>query len=199
MQINTHREFAMAEATTQPSEMSRPVDDGAADHLVGEAMPAIRLPSTDGGDVDLGEPRAGWTVFFCYPRTGVPGIALPDGWEAIPGAVGCTPQACSFRDRYTDLLAAEATIFGVSTQTTEYQKEMAERLRLPYPVLSDAGLTLAKALRLPTFDAAGMTLLKRLTLIVCDSRIRHVFYPVFPPDENASQVLDWLQMHNQGR
>jgi peroxiredoxin len=188
----------MADATIRSNEVLRPVDDGAAAHLVGTVMPQIRLPSTAGGEMDVGEPRAGWTVFFCYPRTGVPGVALPDGWEAIPGAVGCTPQACSFRDRYTDLLAAEATIFGVSTQATDYQKEMAERLRLPYPVLSDARLRLAGALRLPTFEAAGMTLLKRLTLIVRDGRIGHVFYPVFPPEENAAQVLDWLQMQNEG-
>ncbi len=189
----------MADATTSSNEMLRPVDDGAAGHLIGMAMPRLRLPSTAGGEVDLDEPRAGWTVIFCYPRTGVPGVALPEGWEAIPGAVGCTPQACSFRDRYTDLLAAEAAIFGVSTQTPAYQREMALRLRLPYPVLSDAGLAFARALRLPTFDAAGMTLLKRLTLIVRDGSIGHVFYPVFPPEENASEVLDWLQMHNKGQ
>ena len=182
----------MQDSTAADEELVRPVDDGAADHLVGMAMPHVSLAATTGGEVDVGAERDGWTVIFCYPRTGTPGTALPDGWEAIPGAVGCTPQACSFRDRYADLRNLDATIYGVSTQTTDYQKEMAERLGLPYPVLSDAELTFANALRLPTFDAAGMTLLKRLTLMVQGGTIRHVFYPVFPPDENAAEVLKWL-------
>ena len=171
----------------------RPVDDGAADHLIGSKLPAISLALTNGDDIDLSEIRPGWTILFCYPRTGVPGVALPEGWEAIPGAVGCTPQACSFRDLHGELAGLGALIFGVSTQSSEYQREMVDRLKITYPVLSDSELKLAEAIRLPVFEAGGMTLLKRTTLIIEDGEIRHVFYPVFPPEESASEVLNWLQ------
>jgi peroxiredoxin len=172
-----------------------PVDDGACDHLPGMSVPAIALPSTAGRNVVLaktGRPRA---VVYAYPRTGVPGEPLPDGWDLIPGARGCTPQSCSFRDHHQELLDLGAEVFGLSSQTTEYQQEMAARLHLPFEVLSDADLRFAKALRLPTFEAAGMTLIKRLTLILRAGRIEHVLYPVFPPDQSAAQTIAWLRAH----
>ncbi|MGE3529801.1 MAG: peroxiredoxin [Methyloceanibacter sp.] len=182
----------MAELDTLPSDLPRPVDDGACAHLIGMTMPAIMLPSTQGPAVDLAALPPGRTVIYCYPRTGTPGEALPEGWDAIPGARGCTPQACAFRDHHHELEALGARVFALSTQTTAYQREMAERLHLPFPVLSDADLRLARALRLPTFAVASMTLIKRLTLIVRDGGIEHVFYPVFPPGESADLVVAWL-------
>jgi peroxiredoxin len=178
-----------------PSDLPRPLDDGACDHLPGLAMPSVRLPSTAGRLVDLGALGAARTVIYCYPRTGRPGEPLPDGWDMIPGARGCTPQSCGFRDHHRELADLGAEVYGLSTQTTDYQREMAERLHLPFPVLSDAHFAFTDALRLPTFEAGGMRLIKRLTLIVRDQRIEHVFYPVFPPDESAAEVLDWLERH----
>jgi peroxiredoxin len=139
----------------------------------------------------------GRTVVFGYPRTGEPGkIGLVDDWDMIPGARGCTPQTCAFRDLFAELKAAGAAhVFGLSTQDNTYQTEMASRLHLPFPVLSDAQLLLTEALKLPTMQVAGLTLIKRLALIVDDGRITHVFYPVFPPDRNAGDVLEWLK-HN---
>ena len=176
-----------------PANLPRPVDDGAANHLAGMPLPSISLHSTAGRMVDLGTLSAPRTVLFCYPMTGVPGTPLPEDWDEIPGARGCTPQTCGFRDLYEDLLALDAEVFGISTQTPEYQRELAERLHLPFEMLSDAEFQLCDALRLPTFEVAGMRLLKRLTLIVRDHKIEHVFYPVFPPDESAAQVVRWLQ------
>lgn len=176
-----------------PSDLPRPIDDGAAAHLTGMAMPEIPLSSTAGRMIDLSNLHAQRTVIYCYPMTGVPGKPLPEGWDAIPGARGCTPQACSFRDHHQELLQLNAQVFGLSTQTTEYQREMADRLQLPFEVLSDSEFKLCDALRLATFVADGMRLLKRLTLIVRDRRIEHVFYPVFPPNESAGQVLQWLR------
>jgi peroxiredoxin len=178
-----------------PPNLPAPVDDGAADHLRGLAMPQLSLPSTAGRRVDLSRLGAPRTVIYCYPRTGVPGELLPEGWDMIPGARGCTPQTCGFRDHHRELAQLGADVFGLSTQTTEYQREMAERLHLPFEVLSDAEFEFCDAMRLPTFEVAGMRLLKRLTLIVRDGRIEHVFYPVFPPDESAIQVLRWLREH----
>src|SRR5918999_1651150 len=178
-----------------PPDLPRPVDDGACDHLPGMQMPPVSLPSTAGRMVNLAERTASRTVIYCYPRTGVPGEPLPDGWDAIPGARGCTPQSCAFRDHHRELAALGADVFGLSTQTTEYQREMAERLHLPFEVLSDAQFAFVEALRLPTFEVDGMRLVKRLTLIVRDQRIEHVFYPVFPPNESADQVIDWLERH----
>ena len=175
-----------------PANLPRPVDDGAASHLVGMRMPRSALPSTSGRSVDLSALSAPRTVIYCYPRTGVPGEPLPEGWDLIPGARGCTPQTCGFRDHHSELKALRADVFGLSTQTTEYQREMAKRLHLPFEVLSDSEFQFTNALRLPTFEASGMRLLKRLTLIVRDGRIEHVFYPVFPPDQSADQVLGWL-------
>ncbi len=176
------------------SQIPAPDDDGAAAHLAGSRMPPIVLLATDGRGVDLAELR-GRTVVFAYPRTGEPGrIALVDDWDMIPGARGCTPQACSFRDLHGDLRAAGATqVFGLSTQSSDYQAEMAERLHLPFPVLSDEKLELAHALKLPVMDVAGQTMIKRLVLIIDDGLISQVFYPVFPPDRSAGDVLAWLQ------
>jgi peroxiredoxin len=169
-----------------------PIDDGATRHLVGSRAASISLPSTDSGLVDLSALR-GRTVVYAYPRTGRPGVDNPDGWDMIPGARGCTPQACSFRDHYAELKALRVDhLFGLSTQDLEYQMEAVERLHLPFPILSDEGLVLTQAMSLPTFQTEGMTLLKRLTLIIDDGEVAHVFYPVFPPDRSASDVIDWL-------
>ena len=134
-------------------------------------------------------------MIYCYPRTGRPGEPLPDGWDAIPGARGCTPQSCAFRDHHRELADLGAEVYGLSTQTTDYQREMAERLHLPFEVLSDARFALTDALGLPTFEVDGMRLIKRLTLMIRDGRIEHVFYPVFPPNESAAQVIGWLERH----
>ena len=178
-----------------PEGLPVPVDDGAAAHLVGMAVPPVRLRSTHGRMVDLASLAAPRTVIYAYPMTGVPGKALPDGWDMIPGARGCTPQSCGFRDHHKELAELGADVFGLSTQTTDYQREMSERLHLPFEVLSDAELELTEALRLPTFEVDGMRLLKRLTLIVSGGRIEHVFYPVFPPNESAATVIAWLKAH----
>jgi peroxiredoxin len=181
--------------STLPEGLPVPVDDGACDHLPGMSVPAIALPSTAGRSVLLAETGRPRTVVYAYPRTGEPGKPLPEGWDLIPGARGCTPQSCSFRDHHQELLDLGAEVFGLSSQTTKYQQEMAARLHLPFEVLSDADLRFAKALRLPTFETAGMTLIKRLTLILRAGRIEHVLYPVFPPDQSAAQTIAWLRAH----
>ena len=175
-----------------PADLPRPVDDGAAAHLEGALLPRISLPCTDGTTVDLAGLK-GWWVIYIYPMTGRPGVPLPDGWDGIPGARGCTPQSCGFRDHYTELKELSAGVFGLSTQTTDYQREARDRLHLPFQLLSDTSLQLKSALRLPTFTAAGNELFRRLTLIMENGRIRKVFYPVFPPDRNADDVLAWLR------
>jgi peroxiredoxin len=175
-----------------PPDLPVPVDDGACDHLTGMRLPAIALPSTRGRDVVLADlPR--WTVVYTYPRTGEDGLAPPPGWNEIPGARGCTPQTCGFRDHYQELTALGAAVFGLSTQTSSYQREMVERLHVPFEVLSDADLAMTRALRLPTFTFKEMTLLKRITLFIRDGVIEHVIYPVFPPDRSAEAALRWLQ------
>jgi peroxiredoxin len=178
------------------SKIPAPADDGAAKHLVGMTIPPLDLLATDDTSVTLST-LPGRTVVFGYPRTGEPGkIGLVDDWDMIPGARGCTPQTCAFRDLFAELKAAGAAhVFGLSTQDNAYQTEMASRLHLPFPVLSDEKLLLTRALKLPTMQVAGLTLIKRLALIVDDGRIAHVFYPVFPPDRNAGDVLEWLK-HN---
>jgi peroxiredoxin len=176
-----------------PANIPAPQDDGAARQLAGRKLPTLGLPATDGSHVDLSK-LAGRTVIYIYPRTGVPGQPLPDGWDAIPGARGCTPQSCSFRDHFAELKRlGVAQLFGLSTQATAYQREAVERLRLPFPVLSDESLAFARALDLPTFSVTGMTLLKRMALVIDDGVISKVFYPVFPPDKNAEEVVAWLQ------
>ena len=171
-----------------------PVDDGGAAHLAGMAIPPVSLVATNDTVVTLSA-LPGRTVVFAYPRTGVPGqVSLVDDWDMIPGARGCTPQTCAFRDLYAELKAAGAAqVFGLSTQSNAYQTEMASRLHLPFPVLSDEQLALTHALDLPTMEVAGLTLIKRLALVIDDARITHVFYPVFPPDRNAPDVLAWLK------
>jgi peroxiredoxin len=156
-------------------------------------MPPISLRSTGNRIVNLSELSAPRTVIYCYPMTGVPGKPLPEGWDMIPGARGCTPQTCGFRDHYQELLQFNIALFGLSTQTTEYQREMADRLHLPFEILSDSELKLCKALRLPTFEVDGMRLVKRITIILRSSRIEHVLYPVFPPNESADEVLRWVK------
>src|ERR1700761_2231330 len=176
------------------SKIPAPVDDGAAAHLVGMTVPPLSLIATDDTSVTLSA-LPGRSVVFGYPRTGEPGkIGLVDDWDMIPGARGCTPQTCAFRDLFAELESAGANqVFGLSTQSNEYQTEMASRLHLPFPVLSDEKLKLPRALNLPTMEVAGLTLMKRLALIVDNGRITHVFYPVFPPDRNAGDVLEWLK------
>jgi peroxiredoxin len=180
------------------SAIPAPVDDGGADHLTGMAIPPITLAATDGSSVELATLR-GRTVVFAYPRTGEPGkIAPVDDWDMIPGARGCTPQTCAFRDLFAELKAAGADhVFGLSTQPTAYQSEMATRLHLPFAVLSDEKRDLVQALNLPTMLVAGLTLIKRMALIVDDGRITKVFYPVFPPDRNAGDVLAWLKANSR--
>jgi peroxiredoxin len=176
---------------TIPEDVPVPEDDGATEHLVNAAVPPIALNATTGETIRLDE--AGQrTVLFCYPRTGRPDEELPPGWNAIPGARGCTPEACGFRDAHQQFADLGVQVLALSTHAPAYQREMAERLHLPFPVLSDERLELTRELGLPTFETSGMTLLKRLTLVIDDGRIEHVFYPVFPPDTHAGEVLDWL-------
>jgi len=174
------------------STIPAPHDDGATRHLLRARMASVPLHSTGGELVDLSA-LAGRTIVYAYPRTGKPGIDNPEGWDMIPGARGCTPQTCSFRDHFDELQAlGVGHLFGLSTQDTEYQREAAERLHLPFALLSDEPLKLTRAMRLPTFETSGMTLLKRFTLAVYDGTVEHVFYPVFPPDRSAGEVIRWL-------
>ncbi len=176
-----------------PPNIPVPQDDGAAKHLTGMKLPDISLPGTDGKSVSLATLK-GRTVVYIYPRTGVPGVDTLPGWDDIPGARGCTPQSCSFRDHFGELKRlGVAQLFGLSTQDTAYQKEAATRLHLPFPILSDEKLALTNAMRLPTFTAAGLTLIKRMAWVIDDGMITKVFYPVFPPDKNAAEVIAWLQ------
>lgn len=174
-----------------PENLPAPIDDGACDHLTGLSLPAIPLTSTASRQINLAV-LEGRVVLYCYPRTGQPGVALPEGWDEIPGARGCTPQSCAFRDHHQEILSLGAQVFGLSTQNTEYQMEVAERLHLPFELLSDASFEFTNQLSLPTFEVDGMRLVKRLTLIVNDGKIEKVFYPVFPPNKNAEDVIDWL-------
>jgi peroxiredoxin len=176
-----------------PDALPAPQDDGGARHLTGLRLPSMVLAATDGTQVDLSK-LSGRTVVYIYPRTGVPGQPLPDGWDTIPGARGCTPQSCSFRDHFAELKRlGVAHVFGFSVQDTAYQREAAERLHLPFPILSDADLRFSRALDLPMFPVAGMVLNKRMVLVIDDGIIAHVFYPVFPPDGSASEVVEWLR------
>lgn len=179
--------------TVLPDTLPVPQDDGAANHLTGAKLPDVALPATNGTEVSLAR-LIGRTVVYIYPRTGRPGQALPTGWDDIPGARGCTPQSCGFRDHFAELKRlGVAHLFGLSTQTTDYQREAAERLHLPFAILSDAEFRLTDALKLPTFEVDGMRLIKRMAWVVDSGQITHVFYPVFPPDKSAEDVLSWLQ------
>jgi peroxiredoxin len=175
-----------------PAGLPVPEDDGAADHLPGTLLPPLGLVATDGSAVDLSS-LAGATIVFAYPRTGAPGVPVPAGWDAIPGARGCTPQACAYRDAHASFAALGARVYGLSTQDTGYQREAAVRLDLPYPLLSDAAFAFTDALRLPTFEFEGTRLLRRLTLVVRDGTIERVRYPVFPSDGDAAEALRWLR------
>lgn len=181
------------------STIPAPTDDGAARHLIGLRLPVeVTLPATDGRNVDLSS-LTGITVVYAYPMTGRPGVPLPDGWDMIPGARGCTPQSCSFRDHFEELsTVGVAHAFGLSTQSTAYQREAADRLHLPFALLSDQTFSLTSALALPTFEVEGMRLLKRLVLIIQDGKILKVFYPVFPPDRSAADVIKWLRSPIRG-
>lgn len=178
--------------TELPPNLPVPQDDGAAAHLVGRALPDLELPATSGERVTLSR-LPGLVVIYAYPMTGRPGVPLPPGWDSIPGARGCTPESCGFRDHHAELKRCGATVFGLSTQTTDYQKEFHERLHLPFAILSDEAFILTESLGLPTFHTAQMRLLKRLTLIVHQGIIERVFYPIFPPDAHAGEVLKYLQ------
>jgi len=179
--------------TVLPDDLPAPQDDGAARHLTSARLPDIALAATDGSSVNLSR-LAGRTVVYIYPRTGRPGQALPTGWDGIPGARGCTPQSCGFRDHFADLKRLGVNqLYGLSTQTTDYQREAAERLHLPFAILSDAGLKLTRALRLPTFEVDGMVLIKRMAWVIDDGVITKVFYPVFPPDKSAEEVVNWIR------
>jgi len=185
-----------------PPDLPVPVDDGAADHLPGTAIPPVTLAATDGSSVRLDDPTALRTVVFAYPRTGRPNEEPPGGteaWDAIPGARGCTPQACGYRDHHAELVELGVRVFGLSSQDPDYQREAAERLELPYPLLSDDSFRLADALRLPRFEHAGLTLLRRHTLVIDNGRIETVFYPVFPSDRDAETVIAWLHEHPTSR
>lgn len=173
-------------------QLPQPLDDGSANHLAGLQMPSIVLPTTDKHNVNLAELK-GLTVVYIYPMTGRPDTPPPDGWDTIPGARGCTPQSCAFRDHMQELTELGVNqLFGLSTQNTDYQSEAADRLHLPYALLSDSELRLQQALQLPTMKVHNQTLLKRLTMIINDGNIVHTFYPVFPPDKNVSDVIQWL-------
>jgi peroxiredoxin len=181
--------------TALPPDIPAPQDDGGARHLTGMKLPDVSLAATNGAAVNLSR-LAGRTVLYVYPRTGVPGIDAPPGWDDIPGARGCTPQSCGFRDHFADLKALGVVhLYGLSTQDTDYQREAVERLHLPFAILSDADLKLGRAMNLPTFTTSGMTLFKRMALVIDDGVIVKVFYPVFPPDKNAEEVVAWLRAH----
>jgi peroxiredoxin len=174
-----------------PDNLPVPEDDGAANHLVGSKLPSIQLKSTAGIDIDLSK-LSGLNVIFCYPMTGVPGVPLPPGWDDIPGARGCTPQACSYRDAYPKLKQHVNLVFGVSSQCTESQVEVHDRLELPYEILSDENFELQKTLKLPIFEVQGKRLLKRITLLIRDGRIEKVHYPVFPSNKDVDWVLEQI-------
>jgi peroxiredoxin len=173
---------------TLPADLPVPEDDGTADHLVGLELPDLELDSSL-GPVNLRD----FDVLYMYPRTGTPGVEPPPGWDETPGARGCTPQSCGFRDLHTELSELGARVAGLSAQTLDDQLEFAERNRMPFPVVADPGLRLGAALDLPTFEIAGMTLYRRLTLVAEHARVVKVFYPVFPPDSNAGEVLAYLR------
>jgi peroxiredoxin len=179
--------------TILPDNLPPPQDDGGAQHLIGLKLPSVVLDATNGSRIDLAGLK-GRTVVYIYPRTGVPGQTMPSGWDATPGARGCTPQSCSFRDHFAELRQlGVAQLFGLSTQDSDYQREAAERLHLPFPILSDAKFAFTRAVDLPTFTVAGMTLLKRMALVIDNGVVAKVFYPVFPPDKNAEEVVAWLR------
>jgi peroxiredoxin len=182
---------------TLPADLPVPIDDGACRHLPTMRMPALRLLSTAGRWVDVQGSAERRTVIYCYPRTGQPDKDPGPGWDQIPGARGCTPETCAFRDHHKEIARLGADVYGVSTQDSSYQQEMVRRLNVPFEVLSDADLKLVTALRLPTFEFEGLTLIRRLTMIVRNRRIEKIFYPVFPPDQHAAEIVSLLKEHGQ--
>ncbi len=184
----------MADLYNLPPDLPAPQDDGACAHLPGKEMPRLALDSTAGRSVDVAEASRRRAVFFFYPRSGRPGISVAAGWDQVPGARGCTPHSCAYRDHFAGFTALNVQVFGVSSQESDYQREFVERNRLPYEILSDRDFRLTDALRLPTFDFGGVRLIKRLAIVADRSRIVKVFYPVFPPDKNAETVLEWLRL-----
>lgn len=184
-----------ADYRSLPPDLPVPEDDGAADHLPGLALPSLALPATTGGSLDLADLAAERLVAYLYPRTGTPGQALPEGWDDIPGARGCTPQSCAYRDALAEFEGLGATLVGISAQSAAEQADFAAREHIPFPLLSDPGLALAGALGLPTFAVGGTTLYRRLTLVAEAGAIVRAFYPVFPPDRDAAEVLAWLAAH----
>ena len=188
----------MTDPQRLPPNLPVPLDDGACRHLPGLRMPALALPGTGGGTVDLGRATPAWTVLYCFPRASQPGAPPPPDWDRIPGARGCTAQTCDFRDHHQRLVALGAIVFGISTQTRATQQEVAARLQLPFDLLSDDGFRLTEALGLPTFTAGGLRLLRRLTLVVRYAVIETVFYPIFPPDRSTAPVIDWLASRQTG-
>jgi peroxiredoxin len=184
---------AQPDVYSLPDDLPVPEDDGACDHLSGDRLPQLRLPATSGEELNLADLGShGTAVLFVYPRTGKPGEPLPPGWDLIPGARGCTPQSCAFRDLHGEFAERGVRVVGLSAQSPQDQREFAERVHLQFPIVSDPELKLAEALGLPTFGVGAMTLYKRVTLVVRDSEIVKIFYPVFPPDRNAADVLAWL-------
>lgn len=177
-----------------PNDLPIPEDDGACDHLLNTNLPKVDLPGTDGSTLNIGTLKD-YTVIYIYPMTGRPDTALPEGWESIPGARGCTPQSCSFRDLHADI-KQYANLYGLSTQDTAYQQEAKTRLHLPFELLSDTSFLLKESISLPTFTIAGIERYKRITLIIKENVIKKVFYPVFPPDENADNVLEWFKKNS---
>jgi len=189
----------MIDYSSLPPNLPAPEDDGAADHLPGAALPALALPATSGGRIDLAALGEDLLVAYVYPRTGTPGAPLPEGWNDIPGARGCTPQGCAYRDALAEFGRLGARLVGISAQSPTEQAEFAAREHIPFPLLSDADLRLAEALRLPNFEVDGMTLYKRLTLVATAGIVVRAFYPVFPPDRDAATVLAWLASWTAGR
>jgi peroxiredoxin len=176
-----------------PEGLPVPTDDGQADHLLGMSLPSVNLMGTAGSQVHMNAFHNERTIIYVYPMTGRPGVDLPTGWDEIPGARGCTPESCGFRDHFGTLKSlGVANVYGLSNQDTDYQIEAAKRLNLPFELLSDSNQELGKALGLPTFEADGRIFYKRLTMVIFRGRIEKVFYPVFPPDKHAQEVLDWL-------
>ena len=182
----------MSHFDTTPDNLPVPLDDDAAKHLLGLSLPAVTLMGTHATEVNVSL-LTGWVVIYCYPMTGVPGVALPPGWDHIPGARGCTPQSNAYKQAHSTFKALDAQVFGLSTQDTAYQQEMGQRLQLPFPVLSDEHLHFQRGLNLPTFESLGHTLLKRLTIVAHHGVIQTVHYPIFPSDSDAAWVLDYLK------
>ncbi len=178
-----------------PDDLPVPADDGACDHLEGTPLPSLLLKTSSGNSVDLSEEK-GVVVIFFYPMIGSPDSPPMEDWNDIPGARGCTPQTCSYRDSYQQLTELGAKVFGTSSQAFEEQSEAAVRLELPFQLLNDSAFQLTESLKLPTFEYQGVKMIKRLTLVVVDGVIRKVFYPVFPPNENVNHVIAWLNEEN---